>query len=279
MIRLPRKKKGCDEAEGSANDVHDDELGHFKSPMEFYVSQLGNVLGDRYTFATVDIASCMPLPEERARVWILGSRDPGFSAEVWKAKVLLPRASTAAGAEQCCLEAHFKKYGSDKAPGKLKEQDPWHQEASYATAFANAVQKAMNSKKLPRKCTVPDRAARTSATIPALSSLSPWLMANIDVYGMILDHLSKQAEAAGLARESLYCVADVSQSTNRGRCTVCGTWGTVTTSSSLLSYKDKKFLSGKGLLSVLGFLLLGLIHSELFGMLVVKPVNDNSKKQ
>ena len=137
------------------------------------MSQLGNVLRDQYTFATVDVASSMPLPEERARVWILGSRDPGFSAEVWKAQVLLPRASTAAGAEQCHLEAYFRKYGSDKAPGKLKEQEPWHKEASYAVAFANAVQKAMNSKELPRKCTVPDRAARTSATIPALSSLSP----------------------------------------------------------------------------------------------------------
>ena len=265
MIRLPRKKKQANEAEEADDDNHeDDAMCSFKSPMEFYVSQLSKVLGDQYTLATVDVASSMPLPEERARVWILGSRDPGFSAEAWKAKVLLPRASTAAGAKQCHIQAYFAKYGTDKMP-PLKDQAPWHKEASYATAFAKALQKAINAKKVPKSCIVPDRAARTSATIPALSSLSPWLMANIDVYGMILDHIATQAGAAGMARESLYCVADVSQSSNRGRCTVCGTWGTITTSSTLLSYEQKTFLSSKGLLGVLGFLLLGLIHSALFG--------------
>ena len=79
-VRMPRTgaKKGEAELE---NDTD-----HCRTPLQTYEQILRTKLPD-YSMENVSISST-PLPETRSRVWILGSRNPSFSASTWKSLVL-----------------------------------------------------------------------------------------------------------------------------------------------------------------------------------------------
>ena len=246
---MPRTSS-TDKGDGDSAAEKEERLPEFKTPLEYYLHRLGALLSETYSIATVDLTS-HPLPEERSRIWFIGSKDSGFSAEQWKSAIQKLHAVSLA-LPRHHLRAFFDKFGvtGGLSAEKKKEKTAWHKEASYAKFFAAAWQKAATAKRVGDQPI--ERSGRPSAQV-ALQDCSPWMQANIDVYQAILDQLRVEDAAAGCKDQDMFPVADVSQATNRGYANLTGTWGTLCTSTKAVNFSNFQHLGGKGMLSVLGF--------------------------
>lgn len=207
-----------------------------------------------YTINTIDLSGS-PLAEERPRTWFLGSRDPGFCSQTWHEKVL-SLSGQMQRMEVHGLQSIFQKHGNGDAvikKMKTKEVPSWTDDAAYSSAYARAVGKALP--RLPKDWKPPPLATRPSMTWQWLRGESAWLRSQVDIYQDILAHAS-----SGVAEAM--CVADVSQSANRGSISISGRWGALCTSSKLVCYGGTtsegtdltgRLLSGAGHLEMLGF--------------------------
>ena len=171
--------KPCDDAEKAG----------FKNPLDYYVSKL---TGLGYEVATLEQVA-QPLPEDRQRVWILGTLPTaagGLTSENWKNQVLrlneiaLPRHHR---------QAYFEKFGgkcSKEAVGKA-EVDVHDLDASYAVAYAKAIKLAKKAGRLPKDFPKLPASARASSMFEdKLTGLTPCQLANVDVYRHIADELT-----------------------------------------------------------------------------------------
>ena len=143
-LRLPRKNVA------DADTVLPDEANRDvpgKTPLDVYKAKLQKLGG--YTISTVDLVSS-PLPEERLRTWILGSRDDQFGAETWRLEVL-SCAEKMAAMKRRTLHPVFEKFGERPSLPSLgsaaegKAAKSWEQDAQYTTAFAAALERPCQS--------------------------------------------------------------------------------------------------------------------------------------
>ena len=240
-----------DAAPGNSNEMDkgqvEEKLPH-ANPLQFYISELRNLPG--YSVSTVDLTS-RPLPEERQRVWILGSRQDGYSAEAWKADILR---SEDAEAPRHHLRCYFDAYGESFSDKTTWTPEVWKTEKEYAKHYARAVDQAIKAKRLTAEQAVVPLAERASSTKgKGMEFLTPWQKASLDVCALIASALKKElAEESSMSPESLFTCADISQSANRGPVHITGQWGTLCTSSRLVDLDSFRILSGKGMMAMLG---------------------------
>lgn len=236
--RLPRSKK-----------AKEDEVEI--SPKDYYESRFKEELHG-YTVECIELSSS-PLPENRPRLWWLGSRSKSFAAQEWKQKVETLE-KVALGLPRHHLAPIFEsRRRIASASAEPLEADLGYQaEAAYTQAFAQGMEKAIRAKRLPKDVCPPPRDQRPSSRMPALKMQSPWCQGTADVYHLILQE--KVASYGGnVPLGDLTLVADVSQSCNRGHVSVCGTWGTLTTSSHLFDFHSETFLEGADHMAILGW--------------------------
>ncbi|CAE7568325.1 unnamed protein product [Symbiodinium sp. CCMP2592] len=241
-------------------------MSKFKTPLDYYLHCLSAKLSG-FTVAVAELVSA-PLPEDRKRLWILGSAASDYTAQQWKEDVLalgelqLPRHH---------LRGFFKLYGQKASQAEQGGQDSskpsWQLEQKYAASFSSSVEQAVNAGRLPKNFTPPPRHARPSLKWGA--GLSPWAQANCDVYHEILTQMENDMiKEHGPLPRTPFPVADIGQSTFRGATSLSGLWGTMCTSSKLMRMDTWEILGGKGGLGVLGNNMtdksvLGLSESEL----------------
>lgn len=269
-MKLPRKSRDKDAPESGEPKTENakSEQPAQATPLDLYMQQLRAKL-QNYSISTIDLSG-PPLAEEQPRTWFLGSRDPGFCSQTWHEKVL------SMSGEMQRMEIHglhsiFQKHGNGDAVAKKKKNNevpPWTDDAAYSSAYARAVDKALP--RLPPDWKPPPLPTRPSMTWQWLRNESAWLRSQVDVYQDIVAHASSGVTEA-------MCVADVSQSTNRGSISTSGRWGTLCTSTKLVCFQGKgsdggdlggTMLSGQGNLELLGFntsklQLAGLSDSDL----------------
>ncbi|CAE7251365.1 unnamed protein product [Symbiodinium sp. CCMP2592] len=266
QLRMRRVNK----ADEQDPDACAPDLSKYKCPLDYCLDALQKNLPG-YTLAVVEIDS-HPLPEERKRVWILGSSSVAFSADAWKKEVL--------ALEQQQLPKHhlssfFKLYGQqagatmdvDADKDSRKQPNLWDAEKKYSAAYAAAVEKAVQAKRLSDDFKPPPRHERPSAKMG--KHLTPWMQANCDVYSAILLQQQREIEEQmpSIPRAP-FPVADVMQSVSRGHLSLSGHWGTLCTSSKLMHMDTFQLMPGRGMLAMLGNTVenhvhLGLSESEL----------------
>jgi hypothetical protein len=105
----------------------------------------------------------------------------------------------------------------------------------YSEAFRVAYEKAGVRVK---DATLRPRSERMSAKVSNFNG-TPWLMAQVDVYEMIIESLV-QSHSLDTRTLHFHPVADVGQSTHRGAVCVQGTIPSLSTSSRIFSYKLKR---------------------------------------
>ena len=102
----------------------------------------------------------------------------------------------------------------------------------YSEAFRVAYEKAGARVK---DATLRPRSERMSAKAGHFNG-APWLMAQVDVYEMIIESLVK-THSLDVEVSHFHAVADVGQSTHRGAVCLQGTIPSLSTSSRIFSYK------------------------------------------
>ena len=266
MPRLSKSAAAEQEPDGDGQPQAFSEMAKFKTPLDYYKHCLLTKLPG-YTVAVAELLSA-PLPEERKRLWILGSSGSDYTAEHWKQEV---EALENLAFPKHHLRGFFERYGQKNSnpsgqQGHQGGRSSWQIEQKYASAFSSAVEQAVNANRLPEDFSPPARHERPSTTLGA--GLSPWAQANGDVYSFILSQMEKDVQQYGPLPRPVFPVADVGQSTFRGSVSLSGFWGTLCTSSKLMRMDTWQVLSGKGMLAMLGNkmedkVLLGLSESEL----------------
>jgi hypothetical protein len=120
-------------------------------------------------------------------------------------------------------------------------------ESKYSSAVAKAFQGAVAAKRLPADWRMTPLIHRPSVTHD-LTAQPPFIRANIDVYGDVVNHIASRGGAS-----HPYRLADVSQTVGRGRATVDGTVPTLTTSSRIFDYEAGRFWTPSELMAAHGF--------------------------
>ena len=197
-----------------------------------------------------------PLPEHRPRVWLVGSKDAAWSADQWHEEIMSLHASCRE-LPQHTLHSLVSEYGTTKLSenhqGGTEIAKAWEHDAKYAAAFAAALKKAAS--RLPHDYQPKPIMQRPSKFYEWANT--PWLQAQVDVYAALFD-------AFPVSNEAL-CMADISQSLNRGSTPSDGSWGTVTTSTKLACIAGKH-----GQLDLSGRLLQPKAHLGMMGYSVPK---------
>ena len=230
-------------------------IGHAAAIQEYYEAELAKVLattGHRYTLSCVKLTSA-PLPESRPRLWWLGSRDPGLTADVWKLAVEDIEKHAKALPQQ-----HLSAFFARSTGEGFREPDKdatWDREAQYHQIFAKAMSDAIKNKRLEKTTKPKPMNERVSACNASLQTSSPTVRAMADVYEVIVDKQVQDVQASdpGLAAKITTRAADIGQSAHRGHIALSGTWGTLCTSSNIFDYNSGKFLSAREMLAMLGF--------------------------
>ena len=243
----------------------DAAASEFKTPLQYYIATLEKALPE-YSIQALDLTS-KPLPQERKRIWILGS-STDYSAKTWVEDVLrtdpkeLPHHH---------IRAYFQQFGHElgaRPNSKKPMPREWVDEAAYSKAFSGYMDLAIQAKRLPAKH-VPVAAPGRPSRSGNVHGLSASQRALLDVYGEMLTEMMSQIP--GSATYDAYPCADISQSSNRGFMCVPGLIGTATTSTRLVQMKELKLLSGAGMMSVLGHDMSkkrteGLTEADLFSL-------------
>ena len=194
-----------------------------------------------------------PLPTARPRLYFLGSRK--VSVVRLKTEVLVLAKHVQAMAmhhlsafvdadsnrESTLMWAALQKQRLWEAVRESAQDDMLDKEAAYAAAMSKARAKA--GKRLPASTQWPVPQKRESQFH---NSGGPWLRGQIDIYEAILRDIPRSGPEH-------YCVADVSQSANRGCYKTNGAAPTLTTSTQLWDYEKHKFLDPSVLMSIHGF--------------------------
>ena len=179
-----------------------------------------------------------PLPEQRPRLWWLGSRVPEFPAATWGEEVEHIQ-KLCQGLPRQHLFPYFAEC-QDAAAVDLDEAgaETWKATSDYHHYFAKNMAKCCGSV-LPKDFVPPKLEARASQTVPALRELGPWARASADV-----QHLLVEREVLSLPEKPphMTLIADLSQSCHRAKINIAGTWGTLTTSSKLFDFASQRFL-------------------------------------
>jgi hypothetical protein len=121
-------------------------------------------------------------------------------------------------------------------------------DVKYQVAIEKAFRLAVHAKRLPANWKLTPQRSRPS-TAHGLTSLPPFIRANIDVY---FDIITKMV-ASRAGSSDFYPLADVSQTVSRGRTNVDGTVPTLTTSSRIFDYAAGRFWTPSELLAAHGF--------------------------
>ncbi|CAE7386334.1 unnamed protein product [Symbiodinium sp. CCMP2592] len=109
-------------------------------------------------------------------------------------------------------------------------------ESRYHTAFSKQLAKAVHCARLPSDVKIPK--VRPSKQFS--HALTAWECAQIDIFGLMLDHQISKEGSSGNGRPKL---ADVSQSPNRGTLFTQGTCATVCTSSKWYEHESQTVIS------------------------------------
>ena len=203
-----------------------------KTPLDHYLEVLSEL---DYDIQVLDV-DARPLPESRNRVWLLGSRKGSeFTAKAWAEQVqkLQDRSSK-------MPVHHLASVGLTAAvPGEKKNQEAvpkWKRVSLYHENFAALVDNLFQQKRVSSDIEPKDLEDRSSNQIDWLQSATPWQKANADVCEMVVDSIMQDAEFLTTLQ---FCpVADLSQNAARSTVHVNGTWGTLTTSTRMLCYKQ-----------------------------------------
>ena len=206
-----------------------------------------------YQVSRIELTSA-PLPEQRQRVWWLGSSDKNsLSAEHWQQRVerLEKVATTLPRYHLAPLLERRKAAEATERPSRSTSEFGYKDEAAYCKAFSEGMQKAISAKRLEADIVPPPRGKRPSAYMPALKLESPLCQATADVYYLIL-----QAKLASLDQSvpgDLTLLADVGVSPSRGQVSFSGAWGALTTSSRLFDFRSQVFLKPEDHMAILGW--------------------------
>ena len=215
-VRMPRTgaKKGEAELE---NDTD-----HCRTPLQTYEQILRTKLPD-YSMENVSISST-PLPETRSRVWILGSRNPSFSASTWKSLVLHLEAKA-----KEMVRHHFHSLSGPppvvRTAKATRGQEDWERDAEYHVAFKKAFKQAAAAGRLGKDTKPRPKPKEMRASAKAKCRLTPRQMAAVDVCEQIMEIEKSKYETPATSQ-----LADISQSSCRGQIVLHGLCKTQTTS-------------------------------------------------
>ena len=186
-VRMPRTgaKKGEAELE---NDTD-----HCRTPLQTYEQILRTKLPD-YSMENVSISST-PLPETRSRVWILGSRNPSFSASTWKSLVLHLEAKA-----KEMVRHHFHSLSGPppvvRTAKATRGQEDWERDAEYHVAFKKAFKQAAAAGRLGKDTKPRPKPKEMRASAKAKCRLTPRQMAAVDVCEQIMEQVRDASHLA-----------------------------------------------------------------------------------
>ena len=120
-------------------------------------------------------------------------------------------------------------------------------EAQYLAAFSRGLEKAIGGGRLAADVLPPLREARLSNKF-LNTTLTPWMLAQLDVYSMILQH---DQECHGATPEK-HLLADVGQTANRGGHHTDGTAPVITTGSNWFDFTRSSFVHPESYFAVHG---------------------------
>ena len=209
----------------------DEDVGATASPLDSYLAELE---GLGYRVKVVDV-SARPLPEMRQRVWMLCALpDSGYDVTLWASQVeeLEKICSGKPVVHMASMMRLIK--GAEQTPaaeltGPPKEES-WASDASYHKSFGMLLSKARAEKSLIVKSV--DK--RASNKFSCLKQATEWQKANVDACEALLDELCRQ-----VPNVRTHPCADVSQTCGRAHLSLDGTWGTLTTSTTIMDFKQK----------------------------------------
>lgn len=122
-------------------------------------------------------------------------------------------------------------------------------DAQYHTAYAAALEKAIQASRVPAEVRCLPAASRASAS---LKGVGPWQAAQIDVYQNIALSMGMIPPGQGSATLADTVLADVGQTTTRGTIRGDGSCATVTTSSVWFDYQARGFVAPKDFFALHG---------------------------